>query len=304
VQELFVSTACRGWEQFVYSSTGNGFIQYWLIKYGSAGTSCPAPRGASCQPGQSESDGWCPFTVGGDVYCVVNAVQGAPAPSEPITSLSALKVTAAVAGVNGAANDSIVVWEGNTAYTASGNNYFPDLSSLWQEAEFNVFGDGGGDEAVFNTGSTIVVRTGVDSGTTSAPICDGQTFTGESNNLSLVPPCCPIGGTSPAIVFTESNAAGATSPCACRSVGKGCSGSGDCCSGRCIDGTCACGLQGAQCSDVNFCCEPADNVCLNGVCARRIPPALCKGIPTPRQPCTAPGNWHCCDDGWVCGLCR
>jgi hypothetical protein len=27
------------------------------------------------------------------------------------------------------------------AHTASGNNYFPDLGSQWQEAEFNVFGD-------------------------------------------------------------------------------------------------------------------------------------------------------------------
>ena len=29
-------------------------------------------------------------------------------------------------------------------YTAAGDNYFPDLGSEWQLAEFNVFGDGGG----------------------------------------------------------------------------------------------------------------------------------------------------------------
>jgi hypothetical protein len=86
---------------------------------------------------------------------------------------------------------------GGTPHTASRNNYFPDLGSQWQEAEFNVFGDGGGDQAVFNTGSTVVVRTGVDSGTTSAPSCDDKGFTGESNCLTLVQPCNRIGGGPP-----------------------------------------------------------------------------------------------------------
>jgi hypothetical protein len=299
--------SCQGWEQFVYSSSGNGFIQYWLLNYGPAGTACPTPRGASCQQGQSFSDGWCPFsfTSGGPVYCVVNSVGGAPAPPEPATSLGQLKVTGAVAGVNGVANDSIAVTVSNgTPYTASGNNYFPDLGNQWQEAAFNVFGDGGGDEAVFNSGATIVVRTEVGSGTTSGPTCDRQSFTGESNNLTLVVPCCPRGGTSPAIVFTESNAAGATATCACAAVGERCVGSGDCCSGSCIDGTCRCLPLGSQCSGENVCCDAVDNECRNSVCARRIPPRLCNGVPTPRQPCTAPGNWHCCDDGWVCGVCR
>src|SRR5208282_5871329 len=115
---------------------------------------CPAPRGASCQPGFSESDGWCPFSFSstGPVYCVVNAVNSAPALSEPITSLSQLKLTGDAAGVVGP-DDAIAVTEGATTYTASGNNYFPDLGTEWQEVEFNVFGDGGGDQAVFNSGS-------------------------------------------------------------------------------------------------------------------------------------------------------
>ena len=110
---------------------------------------------------------------------MVNAINATTAPAAPITSLSTLKLTGAAAGVAGAANGSITVSVGGTPYTASGNNYFPDLGSQWQEAEFNVFGDGNGDQAVFNSGATIHMRTGVASGTTSGPSFTAGCFTGE-----------------------------------------------------------------------------------------------------------------------------
>jgi hypothetical protein len=57
---------------------------------------------------------------------------------------------------------------------------------------------------------SIVAQVLVDSPTTSAaPSCGGSSFTGESNNLTLVPKsCCPISGngTTPGIQFLESNA--------------------------------------------------------------------------------------------------
>jgi von Willebrand factor type D domain len=195
-------STCQGWEQFVYSSSGSGFIQYWLITYGPGGTKCPS--------------GWMPFsfTTGGEVYCYVNAAQAAGPPAEKISSLSQLKLTGSVAGVSGA-DDSITVAVGNSLYSAPGDNHFPDLGTQWQKAEFNVFGDGGGDQANFNIGSTIVVRTGVDSGTAGAPTCDGEGFTGETNNLTLV--STPTGeASSPlaSIIFTESNAAAST-PASC-----------------------------------------------------------------------------------------
>jgi hypothetical protein len=159
---------------------------------------------------------------------VINAVNSAPAPSEPITSLAELKVRGAVAGVNGAADDSIAVSAGSVSgpiylelYTASGTNYFPDLGNQWQTAEFNVLGDSNGDQANFNTGSTIVGRTIVDDRTTdvpcvlpppnappnAAPICPRTSYTAEKNNLNLGSCYCVGGaGTSPAIVFTQSNA--------------------------------------------------------------------------------------------------
>lgn len=84
--------SCQGWEQYVYDSIYGAFIQYWLLSYGPAGTNCPTPRGSSCLADQVDSDGWCPFsfTPGGEVYCVINAMGMASAPSEPITSLTEL----------------------------------------------------------------------------------------------------------------------------------------------------------------------------------------------------------------------
>jgi hypothetical protein len=210
---------CQGWQQFVYHSGGSGLIQYWLLHYGPSGTSCPKPISANCQNGV-QTDGWCPFTFSatGDVFCVINAKQSATPPSEPITSLDKLKVTGQVAGVAGEANDEIIVTANGQPWTASGNNYFTDLGSQWQEAEFNVFGDGNGSRAIIQSGSTIHVRTAITDGPTSAPSAQAQSWTGESNSLNLIPPACPIGsvdGKPPAIVFTESNVSGATSICSC-----------------------------------------------------------------------------------------
>lgn len=209
---------CQGWEQFVYSSSNSGSIQYWLENYGPPGTQCPTPRGASCVPNGASTDGWCPFqfTSSDPLYCVVNGKNFAGAPAETITSLDPnstgfLRLAGAAAGFNGNADDAIYVTEGPAVYPATGDNYFPDLGSQLQEAEFNVFGDGNGSQAVFNTNSTIQVRNSVTSGTGLAPNCDQASFTGESNNLTLVQLMPPVAHTGvPSLVFKESNVAGST----------------------------------------------------------------------------------------------
>ncbi len=204
---------CQGWEQFVYSSSNSGSIQYWIENYGPPGTQCPTPRGAACVVGGASTDGWCPFqfTSSDPVYCVVNGKNFAGAPSVTIASLGSLKLKGAAAGFNGNADDAIYVTEGATVYPATGGNYFPDLGGQWQEAEFNIFGDGNASQAVFNTNSTLQVRTSVASGTALAPSCDQASFTGESNNLTLVQLMPPVAHTgTPSLVFKESNAAGST----------------------------------------------------------------------------------------------
>lgn len=206
---------CQGWEQFVYPSSGGGSIQYWLEHYGPTGTMCPTPRGASCVAGFASTDGWCPVAFGSEVYCVVNAAGSTTAGSVLPTSLDQLKLTGDAPGVVGA-DDNITVTIAGTAHSAPGGGYFPDLGTQWQEAEFNVFGDGNDSQAVFNSGSTVAVRIAVSSGTTLGPACDMQGFTGESNNLTLVntpPPA--VKGNLPALLFSESNPAPAGGSATC-----------------------------------------------------------------------------------------
>ena len=212
-----------GWQQFVYNpasgpSTGSDSIQYWLLIYGPSGTSCPTPRGANCSQGGVWKDGWCPQPLPNDtnVYCAVNAKMGAKMPAEPITSLQDLEIWAAVAGEQGT-NDKIFVAKLGTFYNAPGDNYFPDLGNHCQRAEFNVFGDGGGNQAIFNSGSTVVVGTVVYDGVNiSAPVyCRQESFTAETNNLTLVgsPAAALVGAGKPQIVFTESRDGGGQTVC-------------------------------------------------------------------------------------------
>jgi hypothetical protein len=209
---------CQSWEQFVYDSSGSTQIQYWLLNWGpnQAGTLCPLPRGASCQAGFVSTDGWCPQIVPGftDILCVVDAANPPSASSEPATSLTQLTVTG-TAG-SGSTADSMVMTVGGHATTGSGGNYFPDLGTWWTTAEFNVFGDGGGDQAVFNTGASAQVRTAVTSGTTAGPGCVLQSFTAESNNMTLSNTApAPVKGSAPALLFSEINpAVGAAATCA------------------------------------------------------------------------------------------
>lgn len=212
---------CRGWEQFLYDSNGASGMQYWLIQYGPPGTTCPAPQGASCDGTHVFTDGWCPFTIGTSanrLYCALNAAQGTGSPANAATSLGQMKLYGAAAGVNGATTDSMVVWVGTTPYTADGDNRFPDLGTNWKEAEFNVFGDCCNHQAVFNSGTNIVVRTQVISGTNAGPGCHLTSYTGESTNLTLVnsPPVSPAPLPAPALVFSQSNPppSGAAATCA------------------------------------------------------------------------------------------
>jgi hypothetical protein len=89
-----------------------------------------------------------------------------------------------------------------------------DLAQNWYSAEFNVFGDDKGHEVNFNDGTTFVVQTNLNNGTTNTPACmSGQGTTAETNNLNLIGPCCSYGGSSPNIQFMESNDPNAASTC-------------------------------------------------------------------------------------------
>jgi hypothetical protein len=153
--------------------------QYWLINYGS-----PCPKG------------WKPAS--GDCFKDSNQV---PAPDIPITDLGKvlLQATASPGGV-----DTVTLQYGSELYSHTVTDSVLDISSVWNKAEFNVVGDGGGSQADFNSGCSIAVKLQLADGSTSAPTCiadDGAT--GETNNLTLS--TCAASGGPPSIKFSESN---------------------------------------------------------------------------------------------------
>lgn len=194
---------CEGWEQFVYenppgSSEGALFIQDWLVP--------TVPSGLSgCPPGK----GW-EYADGG---CVQNSPNAVSVPNVSIKSLGKFTETGAAAS----RGDSIYLSVGSTEYGMKNiqGNGITDLSAHWRGAEFNVIGDGGGDIANFNKGSTISVSLQTDTDLTRAPECPANSgTTGESNNLSFVTaPANPPKLQYPSIEFTMSNAGGGSPSC-------------------------------------------------------------------------------------------
>jgi len=185
--------SCQGWEQFILSnpgsSTGAIFIQFWLLNYTGA---CPA--------------GWWSY---GGVYCYTNGPATA-VPSQPITSLASLSLTGNVT----AASDTTILNTASSSYSVVAPDSTLDLSAAWNTVEFMIGGDGGGSSANFNSGATIVVQTVTHDGTTTAPTCVLEGFTGETNNLNLIStPAYPI-TPSPSIHSRQSNILTGTASCA------------------------------------------------------------------------------------------
>jgi hypothetical protein len=204
---------CQGWQQFVFDNNGSGgsvYIQYWLIKYN---TTCPA--------GQNWNQ--FSFTGSSDIYCWKNDSMGATpvlnAAGQPIDEPINNLVNLSLQGKVSTSGDSATLTDLNSGmmYPVTGDNAV-NAANGWNIAEFNVFGDGGnsngGGQAAFNNGSTIVPRTEIIYGGTSAPVCSAQGFTGETNNLSFGPGAPAPSPPGPAILFTESSAGGAPSNCA------------------------------------------------------------------------------------------
>jgi hypothetical protein len=217
---------CVGWQQFLFSQTQcapNGqmgvtpnttpclFMEYWLYFYANPGSNdCPPGNPLPGKVWISDMNGNCVFNSDSTYV-----------PPQMITDLNlgpnGFKMTATAS----AAADTL------TLFTSGGHMYMNQQPSVlglgqgsWNAAEFNVFGDCCSTQANFSGSPTLVVRTSVDSGTTDAPACVEESFTAETNNLSFGP-TAPVATPAPLpfVVFTESSAGGAPSPCAAASVG-------------------------------------------------------------------------------------
>jgi hypothetical protein len=208
-------SGCMGWAQFIYGNPyqsltgpktyGAAYIQYWLVPTTGGSLTCPSG------PWQS-SNGGCFYNS--PAVCVPSC---SATTDLTIASLPFMTLT----GTPGAGgNDTVVFGVSGTLYSTCNDcgttNVNIGLSGNWTTTEFNIFGDGGGSTAMFNSGATVGVITRVNNGTTNAPSCTQtkpSVFTGETNSLTLVSPCCPFGGASPGIIFEESSASGATTTC-------------------------------------------------------------------------------------------
>ena len=199
-------SSCQGWEQFIYASSGSYpahvFIEYWLLNFmypWDGKTKCPSGWKSSLGPKKLH------------LSCFINSRHGTPAPAEGITNLGNLLLYGQAAVAPRSKDSAAFTVFGSSIYQVDGDNWFPDLHLEWQQAEFNIFGNCCGNEADFNTGSKAVVRLEVDSGVTTAPMCDPGGFTGETNNLYLTGESTSWPEVQyPSIVFTESNAASRT----------------------------------------------------------------------------------------------
>jgi hypothetical protein len=179
---------CKGWVQFVYDSTNHwAFIQYWLLSYGDT---CP--------------DGWTSDGEG-DGGCLRNS-HGISTPPVTIADLRRMKLYGSIGGLFGSPYDDVVAVEvGDLLYAQWSGDPIDGAVIGWQAMEFNVFGDGSGSEAIFNPGSTLVVRDSILHYSGTKFDCASFGWTGEMNNLTLStksPLVANVG--PPSLVFIES----------------------------------------------------------------------------------------------------
>lgn len=194
---------CVGWSQFVYenppgSGQGTLFIQDWLVATDTSGFS-------SCPPGK----GWENLGIG----CVQNSPFGVNLPNVDVTGLGSVIET----GVADSSGDSIFMSVGSTEYGMKNvqGDGITDLSQHWEGAEFNILGDGGGDQANFNSGSKITVNIQADDGVKKKPLCPASTgTTAETNNLFFVRAPHRVPKLQyPSIEFTMSSKEGGKATC-------------------------------------------------------------------------------------------
>lgn len=134
---------------------------------------------------------------------------------QPITNLHCLSLTGTATAGGMDTAEIVIGGAGCPTSSAVGNGWDSvlNLASGWIYAEFNVFGAGGGSQAVFNNGSTLDVKTTIHYGGKAAPDCFMRSNTTETNNLNLVGAPSLSTQLAPAIEFTESNNPGGQAAC-------------------------------------------------------------------------------------------
>ncbi len=203
-------STCVGWAQFGYQAERGVWMEWWLAKYGY----CPKGTLSSCDkrcPTGGPFGGWNSQVIPSGKWenylgCYIDSTPTPVTPNLAETDLERVSLT----GIAGPGGDSVMMTVGGTIYANTAATTSPvNLSSYWNTAEFNVFGFGNGELYPFEPNVSLGVQILTDSTTLQAPHCVDQSFTGESNNLTMVPnSCCTMAGgpgITPGIQFLESN---------------------------------------------------------------------------------------------------
>src|SRR5208282_3433170 len=201
-----------GWEQFVFLNDPSGYygtqiyIQYWLLNYYTNYGYCPstAPPG-----GGFNGKPW--YDSGGS--CVSNSPNFPSLTSETAPNLANLILKGYANFGSGFAScttacDSVVIcYSGASCYAVAITDQVVNLYQHWQYSEFNIVGLGDYSEAEFNSGTTITVANTLkdQSANVIVPSCVNTGYTGETNNLNLLPNSYCTPNSNGQIIFTESN---------------------------------------------------------------------------------------------------
>jgi hypothetical protein len=193
---------CVGWEQFIYDpQEQQAFIEFSLIGFqGNCGN----------LPDEHGQTGWASYTVGTTVQVCWYNSQGVHVPFVAANNLTSISMIASTSG----GTDTLTMIVSGTPFTLNQPSIL-GLSGGWNDAEFNLFGENGGSQAVFLSQTTsleVEVQVKSSAPTRAAPICSAGTTTAESNTLTMTGACCAFGGDVPGVQFLESNIGGAPVP--------------------------------------------------------------------------------------------
>jgi hypothetical protein len=175
---------CTGWLQFVYDSGGSINIQSWAINYGT----CPSSLNLS----------------GPQASCGKRTASYQLANGYKLWELAGAVLTGQVyKDSSGNIQDQVLLTVGNTTYKTSPSLDVVGAYGNWKTAQFNVYGNSGGDESFLNSGSLVSVALNINNDKGGVATCGvigkGDT-TGESTNMTLTP--C-VANSNPGITFNE-----------------------------------------------------------------------------------------------------
>jgi hypothetical protein len=198
----YIPAACTGWQQFIYDSFAKEIeVEPALINYGNP-----------CTGTFNATDG------AGNCYDLNENATTVPQLTPQQLMSESVKFLGQVGLVSGTLTDTVKLIVSGTGYAATAPDKLVNLAGHWIDAQFGLYGDGGGGEANFVAGTDLKVNLVTHSGTTMAPQCVPFNSTGESNNLFLQP--APTLGTQPSPTMeSDQNSNQPTSPAACATAG-------------------------------------------------------------------------------------